>query len=62
MLRSQPPCISCKRTVLNVLALLVTWRGVIQGVPQGHVLHALPLPASIWALMRPDDQLQLVGP
>lgn len=34
---------------------------MVQGVAFGHVLHAFPLPAGIWAFMRPNDQLQVVG-
>ena len=37
-----------------------TWSGVIKGVALGHVLHAFPLPTSIWSLMGPDDELQLI--
>ena len=33
---------------------------MVKGMALGHVLHAFTLPARIWALVRPDDQLQLV--
>ena len=38
-----------------------TWGDMIKGVALVHVLHAFALPAGVWSLMRPDDQLQLVG-
>lgn len=33
---------------------------MIKGMALVHVFHAFTLPAGIWSLMGPDDQLQLV--